>query len=241
MRPSISRCSLPTAILVPTPVAVKNAGTPAPAARMRSARVPCGTISSSILPARYSVSNTTGSETARERADDLADAPEFHQPGEADMADAGVVAGDRQVLGALLDQPVDQGVGLADRAEAAEQHDRAILDARHGVGHGLDDLVDHSARSLCAFRQRFSAVRPGCQAERSVAIPGVPSRVSRGGRRNRSLFDLPTRLGQRERFPAKPGGPQVQGLQARGRQLPGTVMPGRDSMPGISISRPGRA
>ena len=113
--------SLPTAILVPTPVAVKNAGMPAPAARMRSARVPCGTISSSILPARYSVSNTTGSETARERADDLADAAEFHQPRQADMADAGVIAGDRQVRGALLDQPVDQRVGLADGAKAAEQ------------------------------------------------------------------------------------------------------------------------
>src|SRR5580658_368402 len=58
----MSRVSLPIAILVPTPVAVKNAGTPAPAARMRSASVPCGTISNSILPARYSVSNTTGSE-----------------------------------------------------------------------------------------------------------------------------------------------------------------------------------
>src|SRR5580692_6780540 len=58
----MSRVSLPIAILVPTPVAVKKAGMPAPAARMRSANVPCGTISSSILPARYSVSNTTGSE-----------------------------------------------------------------------------------------------------------------------------------------------------------------------------------
>ncbi len=146
MRPSISRCSLPTAILVPTPVAVKNAGTPAPAARMRSARVPCGTISSSILPARYSVSNTTGSELRGNEQMILRDPAQFHQPREAGMADAGVVAGDRQVLGALLDQPVDQRIRLADRAEPTEQHGRAVLDARHGVGHGLDDLVDHGRR-----------------------------------------------------------------------------------------------
>ena len=62
------------AILVPTPVAVKNAGTPAPAARMRSASVPCGTISSSILPARYSVLEHHRIGRARERADDLAHA-----------------------------------------------------------------------------------------------------------------------------------------------------------------------
>ena len=62
------------------------------------------------------------------------------------MADAGVVAGDGQVLGALLDQAVDQRVGLADGAEAAEQDDGAVLDAGHGLGHGLDDLVDHAGR-----------------------------------------------------------------------------------------------
>ena len=58
-RPWISRTSLPRASGVPTDVGVKKAPTPAPAARMRSARVPCGTISSSILPARYNSSNTT--------------------------------------------------------------------------------------------------------------------------------------------------------------------------------------
>ena len=42
MRPSNSRVSLPSATTVPTPVGVKNAGMPAPPARMRSASVPCG-------------------------------------------------------------------------------------------------------------------------------------------------------------------------------------------------------
>ena len=50
--------SLPSASGVPTPVGQKNAPMPAPAARMRSARLPCGTTSSSTLPARYSPSNT---------------------------------------------------------------------------------------------------------------------------------------------------------------------------------------
>jgi len=40
----------PSATMVPTPVGVKNAGMPAPAARMRSENVPCGTRSSWIFP-----------------------------------------------------------------------------------------------------------------------------------------------------------------------------------------------
>ena len=62
-----------------------------------------------------------------------------------DVADAGVVGGDGEFRGALLDQPVDQLVRLADAAEAADQHGRAVLDAGHRLGHGLDDLVDHAA------------------------------------------------------------------------------------------------
>jgi len=52
VRPSISRVSLPSASDVPTPVGQKNAPIPAPAARIRSARLPCGTSSSSIFPSR---------------------------------------------------------------------------------------------------------------------------------------------------------------------------------------------
>src|SRR5690606_16705231 len=43
----------PSDTIVPTPVAVKKAGMPAPPARSRSARVPCGVSSTSISPLRY--------------------------------------------------------------------------------------------------------------------------------------------------------------------------------------------
>ena len=61
----------------------------------------------------------------------------------SDAADAGVVGDDGQTSGAVLDQSIDQRVGLTDAAKAAKEHDRAIADARHGFGHGLHDLVDH--------------------------------------------------------------------------------------------------
>ena len=85
---------------------------------------------------------------ARERADDLADTPELHQACQSDVADASVVGRDDEVGGALLDQSVDQRVGLADGAEAANQHDGTILDVRHGIGHGLDDFIDHAGHFL---------------------------------------------------------------------------------------------
>src|SRR5690606_30523214 len=53
----MTRVSLPRASGVPYAVGVKNGPMPAPAARMRSAMVPCGTHSSSILPARYASAN----------------------------------------------------------------------------------------------------------------------------------------------------------------------------------------
>jgi len=43
----------------------------------------------------------------------------------------------------VLDQTVDQGIGLPDAAETAEQYDRTVTDARQGFSHRLHDLVDH--------------------------------------------------------------------------------------------------
>jgi hypothetical protein len=61
------------------------------------------------------------------------------------MAGAGVVGHHRQAARALFDQPLDQRIGLADRPEPTDQHHRPVADARHGLGHGAYDLVDHVA------------------------------------------------------------------------------------------------
>src|SRR5713226_5402132 len=43
----------------------------------------------------------------------------------------------------MLDEPVDQRIRLTDAAKAAEQHDSAVADSRHGFSHRLHDFVDH--------------------------------------------------------------------------------------------------
>ena len=92
-----------------------------------------------------------------------------------DTAAAGVVGHAGQVPGALLDQPLDQRVGLADRAEAADQHGGAVLDAGHGLGHGLNDLVDH--RGVLPRRNPsaggVAARAPAVQGRRPSVIVGV--------------------------------------------------------------------
>ena len=110
---------------------------------MRSAIVPCGTTSSSMLPSRHSFSNTTGSAVRGNEQTILRTWPSFQKPGETEMADAGIVGNDGEILGALLDQAVDQRVRLANRAEAADQHDGAVADPGHRLGHALYDFVDH--------------------------------------------------------------------------------------------------
>ena len=61
--PRNQRTSLPSATTVPWPAGVKNAGMPAPPARMRSAKVPCGLSSTSSEPSRNMVSKTLFSPT----------------------------------------------------------------------------------------------------------------------------------------------------------------------------------
>ena len=55
LRTLISRCSFPSASSVPTLVGVKKPPIPAPAQRIRSAKVPWGTNSASISPSAYSL------------------------------------------------------------------------------------------------------------------------------------------------------------------------------------------
>ena len=101
-RPSISRVSLPSASGVPTPVGQKNAPMPAPAARIRSARLPCGTSSSSISPGAVEAVEDPRVGLPRERADHLAHPALREQRGQAGVAVAGVVGDHGQVGRALL-------------------------------------------------------------------------------------------------------------------------------------------
>ena len=82
--------SLPSAINVPTPVGVKKPAMPAPPARIRSEKVPCGTSSTSIsfcqeLPLELLVLADVG-------RDHLAHLPRLEQQPDAEAVDAGVVA-----------------------------------------------------------------------------------------------------------------------------------------------------
>src|SRR5580700_11302970 len=94
--------------------------------------------------------------SARERADDFTYTAGIQELGETEITDAGIIGDHGEVLGALLDQAFDQRVRLADAAEAADQHDRTVTDAGHGLGHGLHDLVDHCD----VFTRRSSLTTP---------------------------------------------------------------------------------
>ena len=80
--------------------------------------------------------------------------PRLEQRGEAGLAVAGVVVDDRQVLRALLDQRVDELVGHAGGAEAADHHGRAVGDVGDGVGERRDLLLDHRFASARDFAVR---------------------------------------------------------------------------------------
>ena len=80
---------------------------------------------------------------ARKAADDLAHAAGLQQRGQAHVGVAGVVVDDGEVLRALSDEAVDEFVGNAGRAEAADQDGGPVLDAGQGVGDRWSDLVDH--------------------------------------------------------------------------------------------------
>ena len=154
-----SRASLPSASSVPTPVGEKNAPMPAPAARMRSARLPCGTSSSSISPGAVQAVEHPRVVLPRERADDLAHPPRREQRGEPGVAVAGVVVDDRQVARALLDERVDQLDRLPGSPEAADHHRRTVGDAGHRGGDIRHRLVDHGASPRPRRRPRRDAER----------------------------------------------------------------------------------
>ena len=71
---------------------------------------------------------------ARKAADDLAHAPGLEQRGQAVVAVAGVVVDHGELARTLLDQAVDEFVGDAGGAEAADEHGGTVFDATQGVG-----------------------------------------------------------------------------------------------------------
>ena len=87
----------PSATWVPTPVAVKNAGMPAPPARIRSASVPCGRQLDLELAGRGTAARTPCSRR-RTRRSSGASAWLEEQPAQAPVVDAAVV-GDRLEVG----------------------------------------------------------------------------------------------------------------------------------------------
>ncbi len=71
--------------------------------------------------------------------------PAFEQRREAGLAVACVVVDDGEVLGALFDEALDEFVGNAGGAEAADENRGAVWDACQGIGDRARDLVDHEA------------------------------------------------------------------------------------------------
>src|SRR6185437_358663 len=80
---------------------------------------------------------------ARVRADDLADPPGIHQPGEAGTPGAGVVVDDREVLRALLQERAVKRLRRPGAAKPGGQYHRPIPDPRHRFGEASDALIDH--------------------------------------------------------------------------------------------------
>ena len=107
------------------PVGQKNAPIPAPAARIRSARLPCGTSSRSIFPARYRPSNTHESVCRGNEQIILRTRPR-EERGQTGVTVARVVVHDGEIGGALPDQGVDQLDGRPGHAEAADEHRRSV-------------------------------------------------------------------------------------------------------------------
>ena len=74
--------------------------------------------------------------------DHLLDLARLEQLAEAEAVDAGVVRDDGQVLDARIAQRLDQGLGNAAQAEAADGHQLAVAnDAGQGGGRARKDLV----------------------------------------------------------------------------------------------------
>ena len=101
--------------------------------------------------------------TARERADDAANAAQIHQSRQPHTASARIVGHHGEVFGTLFDQPVEQPVWLPYGAEAAQKDRAAILDPVHGVSHRTDNLVNHLRPCISIDVQRVRPESDRCQ------------------------------------------------------------------------------
>ena len=131
--------SPPSATWVPTPVAVKNAGMPEPPARIRSASVPCGVSSTSSSPERYCRANSLFSPTYDEIIRRIRWSTSSRP--EAPVVDAAVVRDRLEVVGARLEQRVDQHRRDAAQPEAADRERRAVRDVGDRLGGARHHLV----------------------------------------------------------------------------------------------------
>ena len=205
---------------------------PAPAARIRSASVPCGTISSSILPARYSSSNTTEPTLRGKVQIILRTRPSSISRASPAWPVPALLATQTRSRRALLDQPLDQRVRLADRAEAADQHGRPVLHAGQRVGHRLARAcrscrgdLDHGVDRVGAVRQGQHRVevdraqpRPG--RERRSATAATAWRRARpyppaGGRARPAGSAPPGCCGSSARPPPAPNGQRCSATSCR--------------------------
>ena len=85
--------------------------------------------------------------------DHLLDLARLEQLAEAEAVDAGVVRDDGQVLDARIAQRLDQRLGNAAQAEAADGHQLAVAnDAGQGGGRAWEDLVHRRIRGVESAR-----------------------------------------------------------------------------------------
>src|SRR5207248_2408599 len=78
------------------------------------------------------------------RGDHLADLPRLQQGPEAPVVDAGVVRDAGQILHAARDERIDEVLGDAAEAEAADDEGGAVGDVVYRIARGRYDLADHA-------------------------------------------------------------------------------------------------
>src|SRR5205807_2719757 len=104
------------------------------------------------------------------RRDHLADLPGLQQQAEAPVVDTGVVRDAGQILHPALDERVDEILGDAAEAEAADDERRAVGDVAHRITRGRNDLVDHG-------RDDIKLSLPGRQVA-ELPVARLPGRVT---------------------------------------------------------------